>query len=79
MLKKGRKERIKPGFVDSSKIAKEMDELMKYYGTVASKADLKETRRILAGRKVSSLNEELVDMRKQQRENNKYSDDNDDD
>jgi hypothetical protein len=77
MLKKEEKERIKPGFVDPSKIAEEMDELMKCYGTDASKADLKETRKILAGPKVSSLHEELADMRKQQREN-KYSHDDDD-
>lgn len=66
MLKKGDKERIKkPDFLEPSKIAKEMNELMKYYNTDASNADMKETRKILTSSKVSSLNKELIDIREE--------------
>lgn len=66
MLKKEDKERIrKPDFIEPSTIAKEMDELMKYYETDASKADMEKTRKILASPKVSSLNKELIDMREE--------------
>ncbi len=63
MLKRKDKENIgKPQeFIKPEQIAKEMDELAKYYGTTLSNADLDKTRKILS--KVSPLNIELVNMR----------------
>jgi hypothetical protein len=66
MLRKEDKEGIeKPKFIDPSQIAVEMDELMQYYNTDESKADLNKTRRILSSDKVSSFSKELEDMREE--------------
>ena len=66
MLRKEDKEGIeKPRFIDPSQIAKEMDELMKYYNTDKSKADLNKTRKILSSGKVSSFSKEIEDMREE--------------
>lgn len=66
MLKKKDKENVrKPEFIDPKQISEEMDELRKHYGTDVSNADLDKTKRILS--KVSSLNDELVNMRDENR------------
>lgn len=64
VLQKKDKEDIKVmGFLKPEQLRKEMNDLLKYYGTDISSADLKETRRILS--RVSPLNKELVDMREE--------------
>ena len=56
---------IKIAFISPKQMSSDMDELVKHYDTNISDSDLQETRKILS--KTSSLNEELSNMREENR------------
>ena len=56
---------IKIPFVSPKQMSSDMDELVKHYDTNISNSNLQETRKVLI--KTSSLNEELSNMREENR------------
>jgi len=59
------KKTMKINYLTHEQLAHEMNELLKHYKTDMSNADLDKTRKIL--RKTTSLNDELSEMREENR------------
>ena len=60
------KKDMKINYLTHEQVVHEMNEILKYYNTDVSKADLDKTRKILSKTK-TSLNDELSEMREENR------------